>query len=82
VLTVETDHCIDNLRQKIMCDCDMTYMMSYWVKDRKLAMPDFAVQHRCLPCEAKLRGVAAKNIDTPLLVPSPGEKVWTRPEHP
>ncbi|KAI1857177.1 uncharacterized protein JN550_013414 [Neoarthrinium moseri] len=43
-----TDHCIDILRQVLMCNGDMGLVMFHWVKNVGPApYPDFSTLHRC-----------------------------------
>ncbi|KAF4609846.1 hypothetical protein G7Y89_g15777 [Cudoniella acicularis] len=46
-LRYHIDHCIDNLRQKMMCDADAGILTYVWVKDHPAPFPDFSVQHKC-----------------------------------
>lgn len=41
------DHCIDLLRQAIMCTGDMGLMTYNWVLDAPAMFPDFDTKHRC-----------------------------------
>jgi hypothetical protein len=44
------DHCIDMLRQSLMCYADMTPLISYDDKEQgnhDYPFPDFASQHKC-----------------------------------
>lgn len=41
------DHCIEMLRQRIMCTGDVGLITSHWVKGHKLPYPDFNTWHRC-----------------------------------
>ncbi|KAH7109478.1 hypothetical protein B0J11DRAFT_601694 [Dendryphion nanum] len=44
---VHLDHCIDILRQKLMCDSDTGLVTFVWVKGRRKPYPDFNVQKKC-----------------------------------
>lgn len=44
---VYLDHCIDILRQKLMCDADVGVLTYNWVTQRKAPWPNFNVQHKC-----------------------------------
>ncbi|KAL2062411.1 hypothetical protein VTL71DRAFT_6677 [Oculimacula yallundae] len=47
-LTVVTkDHCIDYLRQLIMCTGDVGIHTYFWMKGRDLPFPDFRVERKC-----------------------------------
>ena len=41
------DHCIDMIRQAIMCTGDVGLMTYNWVKDNSQPYPDFDTNHRC-----------------------------------
>ena len=41
------DHCIDMLRQKIMCDGDVGAITFNWLSDRDTPSPDFSTWHKC-----------------------------------
>ncbi|MCJ1360131.1 MAG: hypothetical protein MMC33_010134 [Icmadophila ericetorum] len=47
ILRYHLDHCIDNLRQKLMCDADAGILTYVWVKGHPMPFPDFSVQHKC-----------------------------------
>jgi len=46
-LRFHLDHCIDNLRQKLMCDADAGILTYVWAKGHPAPFPDFSVQHKC-----------------------------------
>lgn len=41
------DHCIDNLRQRIMCTADVGLVPFYWVGDDGQTDPEFSRTHTC-----------------------------------
>lgn len=41
------DHCIEMIRQKIMCNADTTMITWYWVQGRADPYPNFNTRHRC-----------------------------------
>ena len=41
------DHCIDNLRQRIMCTSDVGLVPFYWVGDDGQTDPEFSRTHTC-----------------------------------
>jgi len=54
---IHNDHCIDMLREMIMCDTDVTPVTFYdplGMSNRKLPMPDFNTLHTCRNFEAVL----------------------------
>ena len=46
-MSVLADHCLDMLRQKIMCDGDVGLITLNWVTVRKEPWPDFNTKHTC-----------------------------------
>ncbi|KAL3463243.1 hypothetical protein BJX64DRAFT_257384 [Aspergillus heterothallicus] len=48
-LRYHLDHCIDMLRQKLMCDADVGMITYVWAKGWKQAFPDFSTVHKCRP---------------------------------
>ncbi|KAF7585873.1 hypothetical protein BBP40_009948 [Aspergillus hancockii] len=46
-LRYHLDHCIDMLRQKLMCDPDVGMVTYVWAKGWKQAFPDFNTVHKC-----------------------------------
>ncbi|KAL8852519.1 MAG: hypothetical protein Q9221_002643 [Calogaya cf. arnoldii] len=51
-LRYHLDHCIDNLRQKLMCDADAGILTYVWAKGHRMPFPDFSVQHKCRDFDA------------------------------
>ncbi|KAJ5933964.1 hypothetical protein N7454_006293 [Penicillium verhagenii] len=47
ILRFHLDHCIDILRQKLMCDADAGILTYIWVEGHKEPFPDFNVHHQC-----------------------------------
>ena len=47
LLTKIVDHCADLLRQKFMCDADMTLITYNWITNHYGPHPNFNVQHKC-----------------------------------
>ncbi|KAG2068293.1 hypothetical protein BDR04DRAFT_1232907 [Suillus decipiens] len=41
------DHCIEMLRQDIMCHADVTMITWYWVEGHTVPYPNFNTRHRC-----------------------------------
>lgn len=48
-LRFHLDHCIDMLRQKLMCEPDLGMVTYVWTKGFKQVFPDFNVIHKCRP---------------------------------
>ena len=46
-LTTLEDHCIEMLRQFVMCHADVGIVTSHWVEGRSRPYPDFSTAHRC-----------------------------------
>jgi hypothetical protein len=42
-----TDHCIDIIRQALMCNADVGIFTYVWVDGYPKPFPDFNVQHKC-----------------------------------
>ncbi|KAI2613449.1 hypothetical protein GGR54DRAFT_328969 [Hypoxylon sp. NC1633] len=47
VLRAHVDHCVDMLRQAIMCQGDVGIVTYNWVEGWSEAYPDFSTQHKC-----------------------------------
>ncbi|KAG1810691.1 uncharacterized protein BJ212DRAFT_1378162 [Suillus subaureus] len=41
------DHCIEMIRQNIMCNADVTMITWYWVQGHTVPYPNFNTRHRC-----------------------------------
>jgi len=48
------DHCIEIIRQVIMCNSDPRLITFHWVKDNPVAYPDFNTWHQCRDVDATL----------------------------
>ncbi|THC96955.1 hypothetical protein EYZ11_003563 [Aspergillus tanneri] len=46
-LRYHLDHCLDMLRQKLMCDPDLGMVTYVWAKGWKQPFPDFSTMHKC-----------------------------------
>ncbi|KAF2672750.1 hypothetical protein BT63DRAFT_359391, partial [Microthyrium microscopicum] len=46
------DHCIDSLRQSLMCSADVTPLYWVWSPKRNLTLPEARVTHTCRDFEA------------------------------
>ncbi|KAK3312965.1 hypothetical protein B0H66DRAFT_538051 [Apodospora peruviana] len=46
-LDTHIDHCIDSLRQSLMCTGDMTLIRTYWIDERHRMMANFDNDHMC-----------------------------------
>ncbi|KAG2059409.1 hypothetical protein BDR06DRAFT_724979 [Suillus hirtellus] len=47
VVRAHLDHCIEMLRQNIMCRADTTMISWYWVQGETTPYPNFNTRHRC-----------------------------------
>jgi hypothetical protein len=52
------DHCIDIIRQDLMCNGDVGIVTSSWVEDFPTAYPDFSVWHKCRKFEPLMKYTA------------------------
>ena len=46
------DHCIDSIRQNLMCNADLAMMGFRWVDDSLEPKPNFRGQHECVNWES------------------------------
>ncbi|KAK9855510.1 uncharacterized protein MYU51_001997 [Penicillium brevicompactum] len=44
---IHIEHCIDNIRQNIMCKADVALLTFSWDKDDRAPKPNFVVEHEC-----------------------------------
>jgi hypothetical protein len=47
VFRLHLDHCIEMIRQNIMCNADVTMITWYWVQGHRVPYPNFNTRHRC-----------------------------------
>ncbi|KAL1610822.1 hypothetical protein SLS60_002493 [Paraconiothyrium brasiliense] len=71
------DHCVDMLRQKLMCDADSGLITYSWLKNHYNPHPNFNVQHKCRDYDRLLDASAKHGFDMERL-PKEGVR---RPEH-
>jgi len=45
---IHVDHCIDNLRQNLMCKGDVSLLTFSWVSDDRAPEPNFEIEHECV----------------------------------
>ncbi|KAJ5593539.1 hypothetical protein N7537_010443 [Penicillium hordei] len=45
--TTHIDHCLDHLRQAVMCNVDVTLIPFFWDEKHNTSLPDFQVEHTC-----------------------------------
>ncbi len=78
LLTKSIDHCADLLRQKFMCDADMTLITYNWINNHYQPHPNFNVQHKCRNFDAAKQWTIQRRIDGSLLQ----HNYFTRPNEP
>ncbi|KAL9040363.1 MAG: hypothetical protein Q9214_004513 [Letrouitia sp. 1 TL-2023] len=44
---IHIDHCVDNLRQNLMCQADVSLLTFDWVDNDRAPKPNFAIEHEC-----------------------------------
>ncbi|KAG1718418.1 uncharacterized protein EDB91DRAFT_1297460, partial [Suillus paluster] len=47
ILRMHLDHCIEMMRQNIMCNADVTMITWDWVEGHKSPYPNFNTRHQC-----------------------------------
>ena len=47
IINKSADHCIDMIRQVLMCHADTGLVPFHWVEGSRAAFPDFSTWHRC-----------------------------------
>ncbi|KAG1856588.1 hypothetical protein C8R48DRAFT_299319 [Suillus tomentosus] len=62
---IHLDHCIEMLRQNIMCRADVTMLTYDWVEGVKDPFPNFRIPHRCRNFEKVLDWVDAHRVVVP-----------------
>ena len=78
LLTKCVDHCADLLRQKLMCDADMTIITYNWIKNHYKPHPNFNVQHKCRTFDAAKQWTIERQINASSLE----HDYFPRPEEP
>ena len=59
------DHCAEILRQKVMCNADVTVVTYNWLKNHKSPHPNFNSQHKCRDFDAALEWAIANQAPPP-----------------
>ncbi|KAG1787771.1 uncharacterized protein HD556DRAFT_1407595 [Suillus plorans] len=62
---IHLDHCIEMLRQNIMCHADVTMLTYDWVEGVKDPFPNFRIPHRCRNFEKVLDWVDEHRVVVP-----------------
>ncbi|KAM0244541.1 hypothetical protein ACHAQJ_010749 [Trichoderma viride] len=79
ILHTHVEHCIDILRQNIMCQPDTGFYPVYWIEGRPVAMPDFSTQRKCRNFDRLLQWARDHSITEPLEShPGIDDMVWLR----
>jgi hypothetical protein len=61
-LTDIADHCIDIIRQSLMCNADAGIFSYIWVEGYPKPFPDFSVNHNCRNFDAVLKWAEEKQV--------------------
>ncbi|TGO64394.1 hypothetical protein BCON_0007g00440 [Botryotinia convoluta] len=66
---VHLDHCVEMLRQFVMCHADVTIVTAHWIEQRSRPWPDFNTKHVCRDFEKVLDWTNrhSKPVGTPLI---------------
>lgn len=59
------EHCIDYLRQGIMCNFDPGIIPYYWVREHNQPTPDGTTRHRCVNWDLLQGWLADRAVDRP-----------------
>jgi hypothetical protein len=57
------EHCIEILRQSVMCRGDTTLITFHWGHTVKLPQPDFTLDHTCVNWDSLIEWVKPRAID-------------------
>jgi hypothetical protein len=60
---VVVEHCIDHLRQSLMCTGDMTLIKTFWIEKRQRIMADFNNDHMCRNFDALKSWSRSRNAE-------------------
>lgn len=66
------DHCIEMLRQVIMCNTDVNLIPTQWVHGRDRPYPNFNTKHVCRNYEAILQWAIEHQVQPGLMTKPPG----------
>ncbi|KAF7957961.1 hypothetical protein EAE96_003528 [Botrytis aclada] len=58
-----TEHCIEILRQSVMCRGDTTLITFHWGHTVKLPQPDFTQEHTCVNWDSLMKWAEPRSID-------------------
>ncbi|UKZ77009.1 hypothetical protein TrVFT333_004725 [Trichoderma virens FT-333] len=69
------DHCIDSLRQSLMCTSDMTVAPIIWSYEKGRIIPDFEIDHSCRDFETLKEWALARDSADPERYPQNAERL-------
>ncbi|WPB01030.1 uncharacterized protein RHO25_005650 [Cercospora beticola] len=83
VHVAHTNHCLDALRERIMCLSDVTFIPSIWIDREGWILPDFEREHKCHNFDA-VRDWAYANqmpeaVRNHTYIPGPNAQLTTLP---
>jgi hypothetical protein len=77
------DHCVEMLRQNLMCNADTGLITYRWVEGHNAPYPNFNTPHKCKNFDALLKIAYKRQVPEGgtknLLKPQAGEKIWKIP---
>ncbi|KAJ6783184.1 hypothetical protein PWT90_07875 [Aphanocladium album] len=76
------DHCVEILRQNLMCKADGAVILHRWVENNPNPYPNFNVVHKCRNFEQIQGWAREQSVPTPpgyAFVRQPGEKLFSAP---
>ena len=74
------DHCLEMLRQTLMCNADTTLLFFRWVEERDEPWPDFNTIHQCRNFESLLTwGKKHQRVNQVVPMKPPGADYLIKP---
>ncbi|KAK0707836.1 hypothetical protein B0H67DRAFT_671434, partial [Lasiosphaeris hirsuta] len=70
VLRIHVDHCIDMIRQVLMCHSDVALVTHSWVDGYDTPLPDFNTWHKCRNFDALSEYAASAAVDIEVKKPT------------
>ena len=77
-----TGHCVEMLRQLLMCNADVGIISFHWVKGYKRPYPDFNTWHQCRDFDQVLKWTQDHRLRSKsghVWQPQPDEKIFPHP---
>lgn len=65
------DHCVENLRQRLMCNPDLNIYGNYWVSRHSKPWTNLYTEHRCVNWDAFYDWAETNIVHTPAPVTRP-----------